>query len=325
MSANVETMAYNAYEDGVFSERKVPWHGLGTPVDHAMTSEEALVYAGLDWNVLIGDAVLRTADGTLVDTEKKITYRDKDMKPLGMVSGQYSVVQNKDAFSFTDQLIGTGEVKYETAGALDGGKKVFLLANLPETIILGDKFIPHMLFSNSHDGSSSVRVTATPVRVVCENTMNQALESAKRIWSFVHRGDINSKVLEAKETLLNMKAYMEELNKDAERLAGIKISGAMLQQFMNQMFPIDDEKDYTLRQTKNAMYLREMFMGRYNMDDLGNFRGTAWGLLNAASDFASHTRPLRLTKNHQEKVMMSFMNGNQILDATYDFINAMAA
>jgi len=182
-----------------------------------------------------------------------------------------------------------------------------------------------MLFSNSHDGSSSVRVTATPVRVVCENTMNQALESAKRIWSFVHRGDINSKVLEAKETLLNMKAYMEELNKDAERLAGIKISGAMLQQFMNQMFPIDDEKDYTLRQTKNAMYLREMFMGRYNMDDLGNFRGTAWGLLNAASDFASHTRPLRLTKNHQEKVMISFMNGNPILDATYEFINAMAA
>ena len=326
MAANVETLFYNATDvNGLVDDRKVPWHGLGTPVMGALKSDDALKAAGLDWNVLVGDAVLRTPDGTLVDTDRKITYRDSDKKALGFVTGQYSVVQNRDAFSFTDQLIGTGEVTYETAGSLDGGRKVFLLANLPETSILGDKVVPYMLFSNSHDGTSSVRVTATPVRVVCQNTLNAALAGAKRIWSFVHRGDIESKVHEAQVTLANMKQYMSELNTEAESLAKKKISGEQLKKFIDEMFPIDDNGQYTIRRAKNMAYLRDEFIKRYNAPDLENFKGTGWALINAASDFASHTKPLRLTRNHQENVMLSFMNGNKIVDAAYDYASELAA
>ncbi len=317
-------MAAN-FESG-FVVREPAWHGLATVINEAPTSADALRIAGLDWKVLVGDAFLQTQDGKMVKTDRKITYRDSDGSVLGFVSDKYSVVQNDEAFSFTDELIATGEVTYESAGSLDGGKKVFMLANLPETSILGDAVVPYMLFSNSHDGSSSVRVTATPVRVVCENTMNAALQGAKRIWSFVHRGNIDEKIHEAQVTLRNMKEYMTELNKDAERLAKITISPSQMQDYLNNMFPIDENDDnITKRRAKNMIYLREMFMGRYNVDDLGNFRGTAWGLLNAASDFIGHVQPVRKTKNHQEKVMEGWMNGNKFFDTTYDYINSVAA
>ena len=320
-------MAANILEtDNMFSVRQPVWHGLGVIISEAPTSADALRIAGLDWEVKMGEALLQTQDGKIIQTGRKYTYRDSDNMPLGMVSGQYSIVQNKEAFEFTDELIGTGEVTYETAGSLDNGKKVWMLANLPETSILGDATVPYLLFSNSHDGSSSVRVTATPVRVVCQNTLNFALAGAKRIWSFTHRGDIGEKIHEAQVTLKNMKEYMTGFSKEAERMAQVKVSGQQLQDFLNMMFPVDEDDEYTKRRTKNMIYLREMFMNRYNVDDLGNFRGTAWGLLNAASDFTSHVRPLRLTATHQEKVMASFMNGNAVIDKTYDFINdALAA
>ena len=111
--------------------------------------------------------------------------RSTDHAPLGIVSDRYKVVQNEDAFQFTDDLLGEG-VTYETAGALQGGRKVWLLARMPQRyVIAGDEITPYMVFMNSHDGSSGVKVAMTPIRVVCQNTLNLALDSAKRIWAAI--------------------------------------------------------------------------------------------------------------------------------------------
>ena len=118
MAANVETM---------FSVREKPWHGLGRIVAEAPTSKEALKLAGLDWKVVqepIYTELHRVVEGY------KANVRDSDRKVLGVVSDRYKVVQNADAFSFTDELLGKG-VRYETAGSLQEGKKVWLLARLP--------------------------------------------------------------------------------------------------------------------------------------------------------------------------------------------------
>lgn len=104
MPANVETMFY---------VRKKPWHGLGTEVKEAPTSADALVYAGLDW--LVEQKNVCAEDGTLI-SGYKVNVRNTDNATLGIVSDRYKVVQNKDAFQFTDDLLGTG-VTYETAGA----------------------------------------------------------------------------------------------------------------------------------------------------------------------------------------------------------------
>ena len=165
MAANVETM---------FSVREKPWHGLGVVVEEAPSSEEALRLAGLDWRVV-----------------QKSLYTNS-----GLVDG-YKVVQNTEAFAFTDNLLGEG-VKYETAGSLQGGRKVWILARLPrEYIMSGERITPYLVFSNTHDGLGAVKVAITPVRVVCNNTLNLALSTANRCFSMVHTGDIKGKIDEA--------------------------------------------------------------------------------------------------------------------------------
>ena len=137
MAANVETM---------FFVREKPWHGLGVEVKEAPTSSDALVYAGLDWTVEQKDVY--TQDGNLIAGYKANT-RNTDNTILGIVSDRYKVVQNEDAFQFTDDLLGAG-VTYETAGALQGGRKVWMLAKMPlRYIIAGDEIAPYMVVMNS--------------------------------------------------------------------------------------------------------------------------------------------------------------------------------
>ena len=145
MSANVETMFY---------VREKPWHGLGTEVQEAPTSIDALTLAGLDWEVIQKDVY--TEDGSLI-SGYKLNARSTDNAALGIVSDRYKVVQNSDAFRFTDDLLGEG-VTYETAGALQGGRKVWMLARMPQRyIIAGDEIVPYLVVMNSHDGSSGSR------------------------------------------------------------------------------------------------------------------------------------------------------------------------
>ena len=118
MPANVETMFY---------VREKPWHGLGTEVQEAPTSADALIYAGLDWEVIQKNVY--SEDGSLI-AGYKVNTRSTDSAALGIVSDRYKVVQNEDAFQFTDDLLGAG-VTYETAGALQGGRKVWMLARMP--------------------------------------------------------------------------------------------------------------------------------------------------------------------------------------------------
>ena len=166
MPANVETMFY---------VREKPWHGLGTEVQEAPTSADALIYAGLDWEVVQKNVY--TENGSLIPGYR-VNLRSTDNAALGIVSDRYKVVQNEDAFQFTDDLLGAG-VTYETAGALQGGRKVWMLARMPHRyIIAGDEIAPYLVVMNSHDGSSGIKVAMTPIRVVCQNTLNLALDSA---------------------------------------------------------------------------------------------------------------------------------------------------
>lgn len=206
MSANVETMFYT---------RQAPWHGLGTRVEHTLNSQEALVAAGLDWQVI--QMPVQTEDGRSIPGFKA-NIRDRDNQVLGVVTDRYKVVQNQDAFAFTDELLGEG-VSYETAGSLQGGRRTWILAKLPQRyIISGDEITPYLVFMNSHDGSGAIKAAMTPIRVVCQNTLNLALSTAKRSWSAHHTGDIKGKMEDARYALLYADQYMAELGKTIDRL-----------------------------------------------------------------------------------------------------------
>lgn len=318
MAANVENMFY-VDADG----RHAPWHGLGIRVMEAPTSDDALRIAGLDWNVLQAEDYFKV-NGVDIPTGNIVNYRDSDNKVLGTVSTRYKPVQNREAFEFTDELIGTGDVRYDTAGSLDGGRIVWLLAQMPETSILGDAVEPYLLFANSHDGSSAVRCTVTNVRVVCQNTLNFALEGAKRSFSFMHKGDIKSKLEEARKTIQNANLYNEALNKEAEKLVAKRFSREQVQALMDTLFPIDKD-DYSKVQLEHMERMRSNFIKMMNADDLQNFKGTGWGLLNAASDYAYHARPIRMSETYNESIMKNAINGSKFLDTAYKFVTSAVA
>lgn len=312
MSANVETMFYVG--------RKVPWHGLGVQVEEAPNSVEALKLSGQDWLVK-SEPMFIDINGSKVEVPNVLAnVRDKDNKVLGTVSGKYKIVQNHEAFTFTDGLLGEG-VKYETAGSLAGGCKVWLLARMPETEILGDKFEQFLVFSNSHDGKGSIRVACTPVRVVCQNTLNLALNNATRSWTTKHMGDMNFKMVEAHRTLNLASKYQQALKEEASKLADEKISDVKFEIFVKNLIPI--AKDSTERVIRNRVDMQNELITRYTKaPDLKDFRGTKWGVLQAVSDFATHAVPKRMTDTYQENLFDETITGNKLIDFAYTLLSA---
>lgn len=309
MAANVETM---------FSVREKPWHGLGTIVREAPTSADAIRLAGLDWTVV--QEPIYVNFNKLVEGYRA-NVRSTDRKVLGVVSDRYKVVQNVDAFSFTDELFGKG-VGYETAGSLQEGKKVWLLARLPkEYIIAGEKISPYLVFSNTHDGSGSVKVAITPVRVVCNNTLNLALDTASRSFSMIHTGNIQDKIQEAKDTLFLAEKYMDCLGTEFEQLRRQKVTDKQVKEYIELLLPM--EKTPTQIQSKNTIRLREDMMRRYyDAPDLQKIGNNAYRFMNAVSDFATHGSPLRRTVNYNENLFARTVDGNPLIDRAYQLVKA---
>lgn len=308
MSANIESMFY---------VRKAPWHGLGTKVMEAPDSREALIAAGLDWNV-VQEPIYTKEE--LVEGYKA-NVRDSDRRVLGVVTDRYKIVQNREAFAFTDELLGEG-VRYETAGSLQGGRKVWMLAHMPhEYIILGERISPYLLFFNSHDGSGAIKVALTPIRVVCQNTLNLALHTAKRSWSMIHTGDIQGKMKEARDTLLLAETYMDELGKEFESLRQKKLTDKQVMDYIEILLPTEDGA--TLQQRKNIKRLQEDMKIRYfDVPDLKEVGNNAYRFINAVSDFATHAEPLRKTANYRENLFAKTVEGNAMIDKAYQIIRA---
>lgn len=309
MSANVETMFY---------VRETPWHGLGTKVNEAPDSRTALTAAGLDWEVL--QEPIHMADGKPIGGYK-VNVRNTDRRVLGVVSDRYKIVQNREAFAFTDALLGEG-VRYETAGSLQEGKKVWLLAKLPhEYIISGDRISPYLVFFNSHDGSGAIKAALTPIRVVCQNTLNLALSSAKRSWSMIHTGDIRGKIEEARDTLLLAETYMDSLGKAFEELRGKKLTEKQVKEYIEILLPIEDGS--TPQQARNMRKLQEDMKLRYfDAPDLRDVGNNGYRFINAVSDFATHSNPLRRTANYKENLFARTAEGNPLIDKAYQMMCA---
>lgn len=311
MAANMETMFYT---------REKPWHGLGVKVADAPGSEEALAASGLDWKV--GQKDIFTKDGQHIPGFKA-NVRESDQKILGIVSDRYKVVQNREAFAFTDKLLGEG-VRYETAGSLNGGRKVWVLARMPrEYIMLGDRISPYMVFSNTHDGSGAIRVAMTPVRVVCNNTLNLALSTAARSWSAMHTVNVRDKIGDAERTLFMAEDYMDMLGREMENLSRIKLTDSKAVESIHFLLPMDESMSKV--QKKNISKLREDMEARYfDAPDLQDTQRNAYRLINAVSDFATHSKPLRESGNYKENLFAKVIDGSTMIDKAYSLMKNIA-
>ncbi len=299
MSANVENM---------MSVREKPWHGLGTVVETAPTSAEAITLGGLDWKVIPEKLFL--PDGT--ETPLTANVRETDHQFYGAVTDRYKIVQNIEAFDFIDQLAKDGLVRYETVGSLAYGKRVFMTVKLNETrSILGDDFENYLVLTNAHDGKGAVRVIVTPVRVVCQNTLSLSIREATNSWSIKHSGDVVSKMAVAKETIIHTIGYLDSLEEEAEKYQQIKVSTFDFQAMLDNMFPIESDASKTV--VRNMESMKMAVEDAYIQSDVVKFNGTGWGVLNAVSDVVGHRQPMRHTDSFQESRFEQVVGGHKLL------------
>jgi phage/plasmid-like protein (TIGR03299 family) len=249
--------------------------------------------------------------------------RSDTREVLGIVSERYHVAQNKDVFKFADELIGNGDVKctYETAGSLFNGRRVFMLVNLPEGRIMSDDYKPFLCLSNAHDGTASLQIFLTAIRVVCNNTLTAALRTAKRKISIRHLSLMDQRKNEAVKTMGAASKYFHDLEVFASELAGKKIN---ISKVLTNLFPVHSEMSKRqLEANKEVKELIETLLKQ--KDDLQNFKGTAWGAYNAIADYRSNAQPKRKTPTWAEHKMARFIDGDPVLQTAQDLIMEMAA
>lgn len=313
MAHEVETM---------FSVREVPWHGLGTILTEAPNSIAALKLAGLDWEVR-SEPVYWNYEykNDPLQRQKQIRIPGKfanirsDNVALGVVGKNYKILQNHEAFSFADQLVGmVGEIKYETAGSLCGGKKVWMLMEIPGSSILGEKYKMYLCMVNTFDGQGAIRVVKTPVRVVCKNTVDLALASASRTWTTRHLGNMSQKLDAARNLLDTTDIYMKALADHAEKEVKIELTRKQAEQFIASLFKGKDEAAARAKATMERAEedLRQRF---FLAPDIENYRFTRWGMTQALTDSVSHLAPLRNTPTVKQNKMLNIVDGNRWLNS----------
>ena len=347
-----------------YTTNGLPWgHGLGKDVTDCNTAQEVMRKAGLDWVVkkcelvakmpftIGGDNTINeidelngafARDGKIYRTlpEAYGTYRTDKNIPLGLVKSKYEVVQNMDAFNFFDDAIGIDKCKWESAGALGHGHKIFVTAKLDLTteVKVGgikDPIENYLVFTNSHDGSTGVKILFTPIRVVCQNTLNAAIKTSTNFVSFRHTSSVHDNINVAKEILGICKEKVQFVKEQFNFLANKHISDENAMKLFGDVILTDKEKSdiiatgHNIQQiiTRNydAIYDANISMKKVNtLSEMNNYYyvgagqrevlGTAWGVLNAVSGYYSNVDNAEKTKRMD--TLLYGDRSNKIANAT---------
>lgn len=268
----------------------LPWHGLGTKVSNDLTPQQMMQKAGVDWKVREVESFVEF-DGKRMATGQKSLIRETDGKILTNVGKDWHPCQNETAFEFFNEYVLAGDMEMHTAGSLKGGQYVWALAKVKESFDLfgGDQVDSYMLFSNPHVYGKSIDVRFTPIRVVCNNTLTFALDSAsQRAVKVGHRAQFNPDMV--KEQLGIAHEKFAKYKEMAQFLGSKRFSVDSLLNYYNEVFPLtsgqDKQEKVTAetisRQAKNAFDVLETQPG-------ANFaEGTWWQAFNSVTFVTDH-------------------------------------
>jgi len=300
-------MVPDQYEDGTsafFTNREPAWHSLGVVTPNALTAEEALKTALLDWKVIKADTPVETIVPTIDGkSTSKITFPDKFMTyryhpktkkadALGVVGNRYTPVQNAEAFSFLNYVADESGAVFETAGSMNNGRKVFMTMKMPEGLQIGgqDAIDLYLMAWNTHDGTSAFNLLVTPIRVVCQNTLTAAINSAKSNYALRHTPGVNGKIQAARDALKLTFKYTEEFEKLAENLISQEMTDKEFAKLVEEVFPIDEESQ---RATTIAETARGTLMGLWKAPTQANIANTKWAAYNAFIEYSDWASPIR--------------------------------
>ncbi len=297
----------NGWDEAFFALQPA-WHGLGTVLDYAPTSEDAIRAAHLDWTVEMQP--IQTKSGVEI-ADQFATVRNDCNAVLGVVGGRYKIVQNREAFDFLDSLLQDGVMKYESAGALRGGRIVWLLARLPsiDEIAPGDNSQRYILFSTSHDGSAAIHAIPTSVRVVCANTLRIA--TADDV-GFRHTGNVQEKLEFARKYLSQFDEKFSLYRDKARILAERRYTPAQAEEYINTLFPAvaesDSKRGHAIRENKVELVRANFRNGRQRLPAIA---GSFWALFNAVTESVDHPpKSTKLDAAGRETRMLSLVDGN---------------
>src|SRR5262249_52989198 len=249
MAHELETAANG--QTAFVTARESAWHRLGTVTDDCMTAEDGMgkAFAG-GWKVRKIDiqGVETTPDGvTIIECpDRRMTVRTNiftgQTDYLGVVGTDYATVQNEEAAEVLNRLVDESGAHFETAGSLRGGRMVFLTMKLPTTMRIAgvDDLDLYLAATTSHDGTSALRVDATPVRVVCANTQRAAIQRSKGFYVFRHTASVHSQIAQAREAMGLMWTYLDGFQAEAEKMLNEQLTMGQFEKVIGQLWPLPD-------------------------------------------------------------------------------------
>ena len=290
-----------------------------------------IIKAGLDWEVakcpLVAkmpfDGVLDMASSPVEESfirgnelfrdcpNAYATYRTDKNIPLGIVKEKYTEVQNLDAFGFFDNAIGKDKAIWQTAGFFGNGERIFVSAKLPDSIYVNgqDPVDNYLVFTTSHDGSSGVKILLTPIRVICENTLNAAIRNAQNYVSFRHTASVHKNIDMAHEILGICQEKISFLGEQYEAMSKITMTDKDVNEYFINLILSENEKQavldtgHTFEQliAKNYYAINDTNISMKKVNTLHNMReyyeigpgqrqylGTGWGAYNAVTGYYSN-------------------------------------
>lgn len=345
-------MAHNLYynertqKHSFFSVKERAWHNLGTVIEDYPTSAEALKFAGL--NYAVEKRPLYTLDNMNFDL---LTALANDIEPkvpvpnyyanvrtdteevLGVVGKDYQIVQNTDAFSFFDSIVGNDNgIKYETAGVLGKGERIFITAKLPDYIRVGrDDLIEQFLFlTTSHDGSGSITAAFTPVRIVCQNTLNAALRNEQNTIKIRHTASALEKLKQAHSLMGITSRLGQEMEELYNHWSKIRINDRQVKRLIEIAMAPSKEVLSNLQDQK-----REQLSSHYlNIVDhalefalsapsqlQSTTKGTLFGAYNSVTGYFQNVKNFPNEENKLKSIMFGTgrQRGQKAFDLCMDF------
>ncbi len=282
MPASVESMFY---------VNETPWHGLGQKFEEAPTISEAIEAAGLNWEVGLKELV--TKDG-MESVPAQATYRKDNNNILGVVGPRYSPLQNKDAFDWFQPFVDSGEASLHTGGSLHDGEKVWVLAQLNRDnmeITKGDEVQKFILLSNSHNGTTAIRVGYTPIRVVCANTLAASHScSASKLIRIKHTRKTGEHLDNIRKIMNNMDAEFEATAEQYRFLASKSINQKDLEKYVKKCMGLENTPDEDIK-TRSRNLLDEVIeLTENSRNSMPGVGGTWWGAYNAYNEYLNYSK-----------------------------------
>jgi len=309
-----------------FSVQEKAWHGLGQIVREYPTSKEALQFAGLDYTVEKRPVFTYDTENFKADEETGIktpeievpgyfaTVRTDTDQVLGMVGKDYRIVQNVDAFTFFDSIVGGDGIMYETAGALGSGERIFITAKLPEYIRVGsDDLIEKYIFlTTSHDGSGSITAAFTPVRIVCQNTLSMALGNCSNVVKIRHTDSAQDRLKQAHKIMGISNTLTAQLNAIFNQWAKVRITDKqvlrLIQEAMspsrevleNIRMGADDKLSTIFKNVCDNAFLYAMTSPTQQTDTT---KGTLFGAYNAITGYYQNVRQYKTEEDKLDSIL----------------------